>query len=1471
MAAKNRIRGITLEINGDTTGLSDALKGVNRQIAGTQTTLKDVDKLLQLDPKNTELLSQKQKLLAQAVENTREKLQTLKQASEEAAKSAVNYDAWKEKYEPLKKQIDETSDSLRELRQKAADAKEQFEGGKISETQYKAIQEELADTSVKLKDLKEQKKALDEEFGNPISPDQYDALQRELIQTEQDLQKLETAADNTGKELDELDESADDLNVSFGSMVKNKVIDVLGDALMDIGRKAVDAAKYCLEVGSSFGSAMSKVKATSGASSGAMSRLAEKAKEMGSKTKFSATEAGEAMNYMAMAGWKTEDMLSGVEGVMNLAAASGEDLATTSDIVTDALTAFGKSSKESGRLADIMAAASSNANTNVGMMGETFKYAAPIAGALGYSMEDTAVAIGLMANAGIKASQAGTSIRSGLTRLAAPTKQVTDAMNKYGISLTDNDGKMLSFRDMMIQLREKLGGLGEAEQTAAASALFGKNAMSGWLAVINGSDADFDKLTNAIDNSNGSAERMAETMQDNLSGKLTILNSALEGLGIAVYEYVSGPLQSTVEFVTGIIGGITEAIKPQRTELESFIDDIGSANEEVRKSIERANATFDNTQAEVAQMEASKSILEGILDNAEKVNEIDLGNGKTAIVNAAGEIVSFGFAPVKNAAGEAADEIEKINVVEVDGSGIEKSLETVVTYFDPVTEKVTEVRGSVDEFGKSEIDTSGIIPGTEVVIETFDNVGTSVGNAKGTIDEFGNVRLDTGATSSIGNIALAFDKLSDSASGTAETVYRVTDEFQKYQTSNLVSSLSNIIPQLTEAWDEQSGVLRTNKTDLEEWFKTAEAIMMKEALMERQAELIKAQTNAMIDQAMAVSAVQKAEEALADFNETNGSKSEMAIMNPEGWAAAKVALEDTLKTAQGEADKAAESLETASEGVNAFNDVAEEMAATVGMSKDEFLGLSDAEETAGQTGEDAAKAANNLAEGEAAAGEAAAGAADNVEKLTQKQQEAIDKLAEFYNATDSDLAGIRDMLGMSNTDFADWADSIVKNNEEITQSFDSLLGKLTEQMASFALDTTGDGSPLDNIQHKLEQDNVALRNWIEDMSVLREQLEQGNLRQDVYDAIVEMGPEKGAEAAAAFAEGFETENYEQIDKINGEISTRLNLAEDAALIASATSTGKAWAGVTAEHTVADLTNLANGVIAETALGAGQQTSENIAAGLTSSSGAISDAATGAVTEANTAAETEAQNAATAGEQAAASTASGIESAKDQVKTATEGMIDDANKAGELIALQFNVTGQVIPQELERGINKAIELGLGPVPAIKDMMADALEAVNAVIPDMEEASRRIVDALTSATNNFTWTLPSPKIPHIKWDWNRIDYGDGQWFEVPDFSVEWYAKAMERGMILDRPTIFGAMDGRLLAGGEAGSETVVGTSSLMEMIQQAVSRAQQAEANINNFGGVTVNVYGHEGQDIRQLADEIEYRIALNVRKKEAGFA
>lgn len=335
-------------------------------------------------------------------------------------------------------------------------------------------------------------------------------------------------------------------------------LDSAGGKLASIGTKAtalvttpiVGAGTAIVKTTANFESAMSKVSAISGATGDDLGSLTEKAKQMGENTKFSASEAADAFQYMAMAGWKTEQMLGGIEGIMNLAAASGEDLATTSDIVTDALTAFGLQAEDSSHFADILAAVSSNANTNVSMLGESFKFVAPVAGALGYSVEDVGVALGLMANSGIKAGQAGTTLRSAISGLISPSKDAAGWMEELGLSMTNEDGTMKSLSEVMDMLRAKMSGLSEAEQAQAASSLFGERAMSGMLAIVNASESDYNKLTEALANADGTAKDMADTMNDNLNGQLILLKSQIEGVAIKLGNILLPIIKKVVDKIS---------------------------------------------------------------------------------------------------------------------------------------------------------------------------------------------------------------------------------------------------------------------------------------------------------------------------------------------------------------------------------------------------------------------------------------------------------------------------------------------------------------------------------------------------------------------------------------------------------------------------------------------------------------------------------------------------------------------------------------------------------------------------------------------------------------------------------------------------------------------------------------------------------------------------------------------------------
>lgn len=365
------------------------------------------------------------------------------------------------------------------------------------------------------------------------------------------------SADGVKKSWEESNQST----VASTESATSKMAGLMKKSAAVIGVASVVAAKKTIDVGKSFEAGMSEVQAISGASGKDLEKLSAKAKQMGATTKFSATESATALKYMAMAGWKTNQMVSGLSGVMNLAAASGEDLGTVSDIVTDSMTAFGLKAKDSGHFADVLAKASSSSNTNVAMMGETFKYVAPLAGSMKYSIEDTATAIGLMANAGIKGSQAGTELRSILTRLVKPPKDAAAALSALGISTTKADGSMKPMRRTMAELREKFSGLTDSQKSQYAAAIAGQEAMSGLLAIVNASDSDFNKLQKAIDNSSGAAKKQADVMNNNLQGALYDLGSAAESVGIGIYEDIKTPLTKAVGVGTAQLRVLSNKLK----------------------------------------------------------------------------------------------------------------------------------------------------------------------------------------------------------------------------------------------------------------------------------------------------------------------------------------------------------------------------------------------------------------------------------------------------------------------------------------------------------------------------------------------------------------------------------------------------------------------------------------------------------------------------------------------------------------------------------------------------------------------------------------------------------------------------------------------------------------------------------------------------------------------------------------------
>lgn len=435
-------------------------------------------------------------------------------------------------HDKLQREMSETAAPSEELRQKMAKNEKQIAAttAKIEaqEQRLQTLGSELSDAGVNTANLSAENERLAKTY------DKVKKSQEEIAKVNTALEQNNTSISNT----------------------KTQLAGVIGTAA------ALGAAIYAGPVKKSreLEAQMSTVKAISNATTEDMTRLTDMAKHMGATTQFTAVEAGKALEYMAMAGWKTDQMLGGLPGIMNLAAASGEDLGQVSDIVTDALTAFNMTADQSGRFADVLAQASSNANTNVSMMGATFQKVAPVAGTLGYSVEDMSLGIGLMANASVKAETAGTSLKTALANMAKPTKQMKAYMDKYGISLTNADGSMKTFREVIDNLRSSLGGLSKTEKTAAATAIFGKESFAGMLAIVNASDADFKKVSDAVNNAAGAAERMAAIKLDNLEGDVTLLKSATDGLQTAIGDALLPTFRAGTQQLTKFVSNLTEFI-----------------------------------------------------------------------------------------------------------------------------------------------------------------------------------------------------------------------------------------------------------------------------------------------------------------------------------------------------------------------------------------------------------------------------------------------------------------------------------------------------------------------------------------------------------------------------------------------------------------------------------------------------------------------------------------------------------------------------------------------------------------------------------------------------------------------------------------------------------------------------------------------------------------------------------------------
>lgn len=469
---------------------------------------------------------------------------------------------------------DGTADFVRSLKSTNNELKQNYENFKLTQAQY----DKNTTSMDKLKDKYEYLgNAIDSQTKKvTILEEQLKELENAENRDEQAIEKKRIALTQAQTSLERYKNQSDEVANSIKAGTAN--IEDFADKLNSSSEKIISTGKKLsivsavvggigvagLKTAADFEEAMSSVKAISGATGDDFQKLKEKAEYMGATTKFTATESANAMYYMALAGWKTQDMLDGLEGIMYLAAASGEDLAMVSDIVTDGLTALGYAADQSTHYADVFAKTVTNSNSTVETLGEAMKYVGPIAGALNISVEDTATALGLMANAGVKSSQAGTSLRGILQRLATNTSGARDEMESLGVKIFDQNGKMRDFGDIMNDARIKLSKLTDQQKTSLAKTVAGTTAMSGFLAIVNSSDADFEKLTNAINDCDGAAKKMSEIMIDNAKGQLTIIKSQLEGIAIQLSQYVFPFIKSILSLIQTLLTKLSELSPTQQ-------------------------------------------------------------------------------------------------------------------------------------------------------------------------------------------------------------------------------------------------------------------------------------------------------------------------------------------------------------------------------------------------------------------------------------------------------------------------------------------------------------------------------------------------------------------------------------------------------------------------------------------------------------------------------------------------------------------------------------------------------------------------------------------------------------------------------------------------------------------------------------------------------------------------------------------
>ena len=1253
------IRGITVKIGGDASELGKALKDSEQKSRDLQKELRKVEQDLKFNPGNVELLSQKQKLLTDQIEETRKKLQKLKEAESQV--------------------------------------EAQFNAGEIGEEQFRAFRREIISTESKLKSYEAQLESTDQEIEN----------------SGKDMDEAATSADDLGDSMDDLDKSTEDTGEGFTTF-KGILANLASSAIQAAASALVDLGKQALQVGMDFEKSMSNNEALFGATGAELEKLTETAKHYGSTTQFSATEAADALGYMALAGWDANKASQELGGVLELAAASGMGLAQASDMVTDYLSAFSKSSMTATEFADKLAYAQGHSNTTAEQLGEAYKNCAANLNAAGQDIDTVTALLGAMANQGLKGSEAGTALSAMMRDLTKKMKDGKVQIGDTSVAVQDSQGNYRSLTDILADVAAATDGMGDAERAAALQSTFTSDSIKGLNLILNEGVDSVQGFADELGNCDGAAGQMAATMQDNLSGKLAGLNSAMEGLGITLYEYFSGPLSSVVEIATGFINRISEALAPQQSTLDTFIDGIRESNQQVEASIKHAQDTVTNAESKVAELSAYGDEFGTILDQCDQFNLVTLDNGEKAIVDSAGNIVEK-IGEVGTKADGVDDILERFADRGLNTSGISRSSETAQDMIGYVEKKADTVEARLERFAERGFNTTNISQSKSVVVDIYDNMWNIIDTFEEKVGSSGEVEIthdliDQGTTAiitafndttgsvqsfsaevstlqnqpfNLSSLSSQFDSVADSVT----TTYHITDEFTKMKIQTMIDSLGDSVSGLAGAWNAQTGELTASKEELENWFDTAKQVAMYDALQSAVNELYGAWGNAAVNVTKANSAMKQ---ALEDFNEEAGTSFEtyeeyMDWLNGEGagaWYNSEEAI-DAARDAQIEANEVYEaSEEELRKNADTLNDLKDVVGDVVGAT-DEATGS-----TEGYSG-------------------AAGDAADAVEELTEAQQKSLDAFHDLPHTLEVDMAALQQNLNMSNEEFAKWCDDRVEEAKKIIDAYDDLVKSVKDSLTSYVnnLDATDEegNQSLNNMLANMEAHRQEVATWGENMMILAQHIGNG-FTQEMYDELASQGFEKSKETVALLVEGIDSETGQ--------------LSEEAQKIAQ----------MFAEN-ITDEAALAEAVVAYTT--AGKNYADAVADGFTGSQEDWNALVKSSMEQGAQAAQGAAEGYSEAGSDAATNAAEGMQEASAQVTEASQAVIDQGKETAMTASQMFQAVGSTIMSALSAGMNKNKN---APVDRLKKIIDSMKTTINGSKTSFQLAGSALTDSFASGVQN-----------------------------------------------------------------------------------------------------------------------------------------